>query len=159
VVYNQGTTTVIILDNETTAMTGHQSHPGTGVSAKGTETRAVKLETVAHGIGVEDVNVVNAFDLSAIESTINRCVETDAPSVIIVRGPCPLQTRISGTPFKVDSEKCDGCYACLRIGCPAISVSDDKGWINPDSCIGSSCGVCAQVCPQNAVIEGDNEGH
>ncbi len=153
VVYNQGSTTVIILDNETTAMTGHQAHPGTGISAKGVKTQAVKLETLAQGIGVNDVNVVNAFDLDAIESTISRCVETDAPSVIIVRGACPLQTRVSGTPFEVDSEKCDSCYACLRIGCPAISVSDDKGWIDPTLCIGSSCDICAQVCSQEAIAE------
>jgi len=151
VVYNQGSTTVIILDNETTAMTGHQSHPGTGISAKGIETRAVQLETIAQGIGVQDVNVVNAFDLPAIESAISRCVETDEPSVIIVRGACPLHVKVSGTPLEVDSEKCDGCYACLRIGCPAISVADDKGWIDSSLCIGSSCSTCAQVCPQEAI--------
>jgi len=153
VVYNQGSTTVIILDNETTAMTGHQDHPGTGISAKGTKTRAVNLEALAQGIGVNDVNVVNAFDLAAIESTIIRCVETDEPSVIIVRGACPLHVKVSGTPLEVDSEKCDSCYACLRIGCPAISVSDDKGWIDATSCIGSICSICAQVCPQEAIRE------
>ncbi len=153
VVYNQGNTTVIILDNETTAMTGHQAHPGTGISAKGTKVQAVKLEALARGIGVDDVNVVNAFDLAAIESTISRCVETDAPSVIIVRGPCPLLTRASGIPFAVDSEKCDSCYACLRIGCPAISVSNDKAWIDAGLCVGSGCAICAQVCPQEAIKE------
>ncbi len=153
VVYNQGKTTVIILDNETTAMTGHQAHPGTGISAKGTNVQAVKLEALARGIGIDDVNMVNAFDLAAIESTISRCVETDAPSVIIVRGPCPLLTRVSGTPFAVDSEKCNSCYACLRIGCPAISVSSDKAWIDAGLCIGASCAICAQVCPQEAIKE------
>ena len=151
VLYNQGSTTVIILDNETTAMTGHQSHPGTGISAKGIKTRAVKLETIVQGIGVQDVSVVNAFDLPAIESTISRCLETDEPSVIIVRGVCPLHVKVSGTPLEVDSEKCDGCYACLRIGCPAISVADDKGWIDASLCIGSSCSTCVQVCPQKAI--------
>jgi len=153
VVYNQGNTTVIILDNETTAMTGHQGHPGTGISPKGTKLQVVKLETLARGVGVRDVNVVNAFDLAAIESTISRCVETDEPSVIIVRGPCPLQVRISGTPFEVDSEKCDSCYACLRIGCPAISVSEDKAQIDASLCVGSGCAICAQVCPQEAIQE------
>ena len=105
------------------------------------------------GTGVNDVNVINAFDLVAIEATISRCVETEAPSVIIVRGPCPLQVKTSGTPFEVDNEKCDSCFACLRIGCPAISVSEDKGWIDPDVCIGSSCSICAQVCPQEAIVE------
>ena len=153
IVYNQGNTTVIILDNETTAMTGHQGHPGTGISAKGIKTQQVKLEALAQGIGVRDVNVVNAFDLEEIESTICRCVEADEPSVIIVRGDCPLKVRVSGTPFQVDSEKCDSCYACLRIGCPAISVSEDKAWIDASLCIGSVCNICAQVCPQEAIKE------
>jgi indolepyruvate ferredoxin oxidoreductase alpha subunit len=152
-VYNQGKTTVIILDNETTAMTGHQEHPGTGISAKGAKTRAVSLEALARGVGVNDVNVVSAFELAAIESTISRCVESDEPSVIIVRGACPLQVRKSGTPFAVDKEKCDSCYACLRIGCPAISVSEDKGFIDVSLCVGSSCSICSQVCPQKAIAE------
>jgi len=153
VVYNQGKTTVIILDNGTTAMTGHQGHPGTGISAKGTKTQAVKLEDLAKGIGINDVNVVNAFDLKAIRSTIRRCVESDEPSVIIVRGDCPLHMRISGTPFEVDNEKCNGCYACLSIGCPAISPSGDKALISASLCVGASCGVCAQVCPKKAIKE------
>ncbi|MFH1382203.1 MAG: indolepyruvate ferredoxin oxidoreductase subunit alpha [Chloroflexota bacterium] len=153
VVYNQGNTTVIILDNATTAMTGHQGHPGTGISARGVKTQVVKLEELARGIGVRDVNVVNAFDLAAIESTIRRCVETDEPSVIIVRGPCPLNVRASGTPFKVDSEKCNSCYACLRLGCPAISVANEKGWIDESLCVGSGCNICVQVCPQQAIGE------
>ncbi|MBI4303258.1 MAG: indolepyruvate ferredoxin oxidoreductase subunit alpha [Chloroflexi bacterium] len=153
VVYNQGKTTVIILDNGTTAMTGHQGHPGMGISAKGTKTEAVKLEELARGIGVRDVNVVNAFDFEAIESTIRRCVETDEPSVIVVRGACPLHVRASGTPFKVDAEKCDSCFACLRLGCPAISIAEDKARIEVSLCIGSACTICAQVCPQKAIGE------
>jgi indolepyruvate ferredoxin oxidoreductase alpha subunit len=153
VVYNQGKTTVIILDNKTTAMTGHQDHPGTGISAKGAKTRAVSLEMLVQGIGVNDVNVVSAFELAAIESTISRCVESDEPSVIIVRGDCPLRIRTSGTPFEVDREKCDSCYACLRIGCPAISVSEDKGFIDASLCVGSGCSICSQACPQKAIAE------
>jgi indolepyruvate ferredoxin oxidoreductase alpha subunit len=153
VVYNQGNTTVIILDNETTAMTGHQGHPGTGVLARGTKGQQVKLEKLAEGIGVKDVNVISAFDVPALESTISRCVETDEPSVIIARGPCPLRAKTSGTPFKVDNEKCDNCYACLRIGCPAISISGEEPWIDAGLCIGSGCGICAQVCPEEAILE------
>jgi len=153
VVYNRGNTTVIILDNDTTAMTGHQGHPGTGLLADGTKAPPVKLEDVARGIGVRDVNVIDAFDLATIESTIQRCVETDEPSVIISRGPCPLRARISGTPLVVDNEKCNSCYACLRIGCPAISVTGDKAVINAGICIGENCSICAQVCPQEAISE------
>ncbi|TET74505.1 MAG: indolepyruvate ferredoxin oxidoreductase subunit alpha [Dehalococcoidia bacterium] len=151
VVYNQGNTTVIILDNGTTAMTGHQGHPGTGISARGTETQAVELELLVRGIGVKDVNVVDAFDLDAIESTIRRSLETDGPSVVIARGPCPLYDKTKGTPFEVDTEECTGCYDCLDIGCPAISISEDMAQIDASMCTG--CGVCAQVCPQEAILE------
>ena len=153
VVYNQGNTTVIILDNGTTAMTGHQGHPGTGISATGTKTRAVVLEKLAEGIGVEDVNVVDAFDIDALESTIKRCVENDNPSVVIVRGPCPLNVRPSGTPFEVDPDECIGCFDCLELGCPAISVVDDIARIDAGVCVGTACGICAQVCPQEAISE------
>jgi len=151
VVYNQGDTTVIILDNGTTAMTGHQGHPGTGISARGTETQAVKLETLVQGIGVKDVNVVDAFDLDAIESTLRRSLEIKGPSVMIARGPCPLYVKTKGTRFEVDTEECSGCYDCLDVGCPAISISEDMAQIDADTCVG--CGVCAQVCPQEAILE------
>lgn len=153
VVYNQGNTTVIILDNGTTAMTGHQGHPGTGISARGEETQAVKLETLAQGIGINDVNVVDAFNLNDLESTIKRCLETDGPSVVIARGPCSLRVKVKGTPFEVDADECIGCYECMDIGCPAISVSGDRVQIDASVCLGSICGVCAQVCPQEAIAE------
>ena len=153
VVYNQGKTTVIILDNGTTAMTGHQGHPGTGISATGAKTGIVRLETLVQGIGVTDVNVVDAFDLSAIKSTIERCLETDEPSVIIARGPCALQVKAKGTPFEVDVDACSGCYDCMEIGCPGLSISGDVVAIDPSVCVGTACGVCAQVCPQEAISE------
>jgi len=80
-------------------------------------------------------------------------METDEPSVIIVRGACPLVVTTPGKQLEVDSEKCDSCYACLRIGCPAISVADDKAFIDAGLCVGSSCSICAQVCPQEAIVE------
>jgi indolepyruvate ferredoxin oxidoreductase alpha subunit len=153
VVYNRGKTTVIILDNETTGMTGHQGHPGSGISARGTETNRVKIEELVKGTGVKDVNVVNAFDLAVIEATIKRCLETDKPSVIIARGDCPLNVRTSEAPLEVDGEKCDSCYACLRIGCPAISLAEDKAFIDAGQCVGSVCNICLQVCPHDAIAE------
>ena len=155
VVYNQGSTTVIILDNQTTAMTGHQGHPGTGISATGAKTQAVELESLVKGIGIKDVNVVDAFDLKAIESTIKRSVENDEPSVIIARGPCILSVKTKGTPLEVDTEECVGCFDCLDIGCPAISISEDIAFIDADMCVGTICGVCVQVCPQDAISEGN----
>ena len=154
VVYNKGNTTVIILDNQTTAMTGHQGHPGTGISATGAKTQVVELESLVKGIGVKDVNVVDAFDLKAIESTIRRSVGSDEPSVIISRGPCPLSVKITGNPLEVDTEECIGCLDCMDIGCPAISISEDIACIDAEMCVGTACGVCAQVCPQDAISEG-----
>jgi len=149
VVYNQGTTTVIILDNNTTAMTGHQGHPGTGISAKGEKTTSVDIESLVRGIGIKDVNVINAFDLKAIEASIKRCVANNAPSVIIVRGACPLATKKKGAPLAVDADVCSGCLDCLKIGCPAITISDNLAVIDAEAC--SGCGVCTQVCPNDAI--------
>ena len=151
VVYNQGTTTVIILDNNTTAMTGHQGHPGTGISARGEKTTSVDIESLVRGIGIKDVNVINAFDLNAIEATIKRCVANNAPSVIIVRGACPLATKKKGTPLAVDADACSGCLDCLKIGCPAITIVDNLAYIDAEACNG--CGVCAQICPNDAIAE------
>ena len=151
VVYNQGTTTVIILDNNTTAMTGHQGHPGTGISARGEKNPPVDIEALVRGIGIKDVNVVNAFDLNALEKTIKRCVANNAPSVIIVRGACPLATKTKGTPLEVDADVCSGCLDCLKIGCPAMTLADNLACIDTEMCIG--CGVCSQICPNSAISE------
>lgn len=133
-VYNQGNITVIILDNGTTAMTGHQGHPGTGLSARGEKATVVKLEEVVKGLGVKDVHVVSAFDLKAIESALKHCLGTKEPSVIISRAPCPLSIRVTATPYKVNADECSSCYTCLDLGCPAISLSDDKAVIDASTC-------------------------
>ena len=148
-VYNQSNITVIILDNGTTAMTGHQGHPGTGLSARGEKATAVKLEEVVKGLGVKDVHVVNAFDLKAIESALKHCLGTKEPSVIISRAPCPLSVRATATPYKVGADECTSCNICLDLGCPAISISDDKAVIDASTCQG--CSICAQICPQEAI--------
>lgn len=150
-VYNQGNITVIILDNGTTAMTGHQGHPGTGLSARGEKATAVKLEEVVKGLGVKDVHVVNAFDLKAIESALKHCLGTKEPSVIISRAPCPLSIRVTAIPYKVNADECSSCYTCLDLGCPALSLSDDKAVIDASTCQG--CSICAQICPQEAIAK------
>ncbi|MDD5038727.1 MAG: thiamine pyrophosphate-dependent enzyme, partial [Dehalococcoidales bacterium] len=155
VVYNQGKTKVVILDNGTTAMTGHQEHPGTGITAKGAKTQQVKLEDIVRGIGIEDVSVVDAFNLKEITSTIRRCLETPKPAVVIVRGDCPLHLRVKGKPFQIDTAKCNNCKTCLRLGCSALFISDDEAWINPSLCQGSRCGLCTQICPKKAIKEGE----
>jgi indolepyruvate ferredoxin oxidoreductase alpha subunit len=148
-VYNQANITVIILDNGTTAMTGHQGHPGTGISARGEKVTVVKLEEVVKGLGVKDVHVVNAFDLKGIESALKHCLDTKEPSVLISRAPCPLSVRVAHTPYKVNADGCTSCYTCLELGCPAISLSDDKAIIDASTCGG--CSVCAQICPEEAI--------
>ncbi len=157
VVYNGGTLTTLILDNSTTAMTGHQDHPGTGRSAQGQMARAVDLEKLVRGLGVEDVKVANAFDLKALEVAIRDSVQREEPSVVIVRGPCALKARAAGPAFEVDPEKCNGCSACLRLGCPAIARREGKARIEPSQCVGPACGVCRQVCPIGA-IQGTEAG-
>ncbi|MDP2936469.1 MAG: thiamine pyrophosphate-dependent enzyme [Dehalococcoidia bacterium] len=154
VVYNQGRTTVIILDNETTAMTGHQGHPGMGVNARGQKTTKVCLEDLCRGIGIKDVHVVDAFDMEQVSATIQGCVARDEPSVIIVRGDCPLHVRAPGEPFAVRQEDCDGCNTCLRVGCPALVRVGNKVTIDPTMCVGGNCDVCAQVCPREAIVLG-----
>ncbi len=151
VVYNEGRGTVIILDNNTTAMTGHQGHPGTGISARGERARRVVIEDLCRGVGVRDVNVIDAFDLPVIEATIRRCVETDEPSVIVVRGDCPLRVREKGKPLVVHLEECDRCFNCLRVGCPAISRDDDDVKIDPLLCMGDRCSLCLQACHCQAI--------
>ncbi len=151
VVYKQGNSTVIISDNSTTAMTGHQGHPGTGISIRGDQGPHVDLEALCKGIGVKDVNVVSSYDLDAFEATVKRCIETEEPSVIIARGPCVLREKIKWTPRKVDQDLCVECHDCLDVGCPAICIWDEK--VQIDSAVCAGCGVCEQVCPSEAIVE------
>ena len=154
IVYNRGNSTVIVLDNATTAMTGHQGHPGTGITARGEEGRRVVIEDLCRGVGVRDVSVIDAFNLPLIEATIRRCVETEEPSVIVIRGSCPLHVRGKGTVLVVNPEKCDSCFACLRLGCPAIVIEGEKARIDSFQCLGDRCSVCLQVCPREAIKAG-----
>ena len=150
-VYKQSTGTVIILDNETTAMTGSQGHPGTGVSITGTKGPKVQLEKLCEGIGVKDIKVVDSYSLAEIESALKHSIVAEEPSVIIVRGPCALKEKIKWTPRQVDADLCTECHECLDIGCPAICVTGEKVQIDTMVCVG--CGVCEQVCPQGAIME------
>jgi indolepyruvate ferredoxin oxidoreductase alpha subunit len=151
VVYNQGKTTVVILDNGTTAMTGHQGHPGTGLSSRKQQVTQVSLERLVRGVGIDDVAVVDAFNLEAVLAELQRMVESQAPSVLIVRGPCVLTVRMERHALRVDPEVCTGCRACLQLGCPALSLEGKKVVIDPTLCAGESCQLCYQVCPENAI--------
>jgi len=150
-VYNDGHITILILDNHTTAMTGHQEHPGTGVSAQGKETQSVDIESLCRGIGVKDLKVINAFDLKALRAGLRDSIDREELSVIIVRGACAMQVRKREHPRKVDAEKCTQCGTCLKLGCPAIQTADGKVYIEPTLCAGDICQLCEQLCPQKAI--------
>ena len=150
-VYNEGQITLIILDNRTTAMTGHQEHPGTGISAQGKETQAVELESLIQGIGVNEVKVVDAFDLKALRASVRSSLNSPEVSVIIVRGACSMRVRRRTNPRVVDAEKCDQCDTCLLLGCPAIQSDDGQVFIDPALCVGDICTICEQLCPKRAI--------
>jgi len=150
-VYNRGQITVIILDNATTAMTGHQEHPGTGISAQGKEVGKVDLEQLVRGTGVNDVKVIDAFNMKALISGVRTSLGTPELSVIIVRGDCPLHVPSHSNPRVVDTEKCNLCGICLRLGCPAIHKETEQIYIDTTLCVGDACSICEQLCPKQAI--------
>ena len=139
------------MDNGTTAMTGHQGHPGTGISASQTQITKIDLESLVRGIGIDDVCVVSAFNLKDINLAVKNSVQREKPSVVIIRGVCPTHIRTKGIPYQVDSEKCTGSHMCFRLGCPALRVTGDTVAIDSESCTG--CSVCAQICPVKCIQE------
>lgn len=152
IVYNQGTSTVMILDNDTTAMTGHQDHPATGVTIKKTPTAKLDLEALVRAIGINHVRVVDPLKLDQLETALREELNRREPSVIITKRPCALidRTPVTST-LVVDSELCNGCKACIRVGCTGIYFKDDekKAAINLNTCV--ACGMCAQVCKFDAI--------
>ncbi len=150
-VYNKGHITLIILDNGTTAMTGHQDHPGTGISAQGEKTRAVNLEHLIRGLGISDVKVVDAFNLKALRASIRSSLDSPELSVIIVRGACSMRIPRGSKPRVINTETCNQCGTCLLIGCSAIQRIQEEIHIDPALCIGESCTICQQLCPQKAI--------
>lgn len=158
-VYNQAQITIIILDNHTTAMTGHQEHPGTGISAQGKETQAVELESLARGIGVKDIKVIDAFNLKALRAGVRDSLNRPEVSVIIVRGSCAMRVRKRANPRVVNLDKCNQCGACLRLGCPAIQSVDGQVFIEPTLCAGDICTICEQLCPQKAISAPGKNGN
>lgn len=151
-VYNESNICLLILDNGTTAMTGHQGHPGSGLPPGGKPRKKVIIEDLVRGAGVNDPVIVDAFDLKSIRKAVKQGLEAEGLEVIIVRGDCPTLTRKRGRSLRI-TEKCDNCGACLLIGCSAIR--NDKGAveIDPDACVGQYCTICAQVCPRGAIVE------
>lgn len=150
-VYNQAQITIVILDNSTTAMTGHQDHPGTGVSAQGKKTKAVELDQLVRGIGVSDVKVVDAFNMKALRTAVKSSIDNPELSVIIVRGGCVVQVKRRVAPSVIDAEKCDQCGVCLMLGCGAIQKDNERVYIDTSLCVGDICTICQQICPKGAI--------
>lgn len=152
-VYNKSTGTVMILDNRTTGMTGHQEHAATGKTLKGEDTNAIDLSELCHAVGVKNVIEVNAFDVVELEKTIKASVNGDELTVIIAKAPCAL-LKGQKFPYKCvcDTEKCKKCGMCLKIGCPAITKQED-GTIKIDETMCNGCGLCKSYCKFNAIAK------
>ena len=150
IAYNASNSTVIILDNSITGMTGHQQNPTTGYNIKNEPATAVNIEEFVHSIGIKRVRVVDPYDLKQCEETVKEELAVNEPSVIISRRPCMLLKYVKPKPaLKVNSEKCVGCKMCMKLGCPAISVKDKKAVIDATQCVG--CAVCTQLCAKGAI--------
>ena len=153
IAYNNSNSTVIILDNSITGMTGHQHNPTTGFNLKGDPASKVDLEALCRSIGINSVQVVDLYDISMCEKVIKEELAKNEPSVIISRRPCALLKYVKAKPpVKVLSDKCKSCKMCMKIGCPAISMVDGKAVIDATLCTG--CGVCTQLCKFGAMQEG-----
>ena len=157
--YNASNSTVIILDNSITGMTGHQQNPTTGYNIKGDPAAAVNLEELCHAIGIKRVRVVDPYNLKECEDAVLEELAIDEPSVIISRRPCVLLKYVKEKPpVKVNTDKCVGCKMCMKLGCPSVSIKNGKAHIDFTQCVG--CGVCTQLCKFGAIETevGKNEG-
>jgi indolepyruvate ferredoxin oxidoreductase alpha subunit len=156
-VHNQSHGVTIIMDNGTTAMTGHQDHPGTSWSLHGSAAPRVAIEPLVRALGVKKVRPVNAFDLREVKDGLDDCLAYDGPSVLITEGPCAQLAKPKTLPFIVDPVACIACGTCFRLGCPAIVKSNQtaaktgkaKAEIDATQCVG--CDMCRQVCPAKAI--------
>ena len=152
IAYNESNATVIIVDNSITGMTGHQQNPTTGFNLKGDPCAKIDLETLCHAVGIKRVRVIDPYDLKQCDEVIKEELSANEPSVIISRRPCALLKYVKHkAPLAVDADKCVGCKACMKIGCPAVSIVDGKAKVDATQCVG--CGVCEQLCKFGALKE------
>lgn len=148
--YNKGAALIVILDNSTTAMTGSQDHPGTGVTVRGEQTLNLDLENLVRALGIGWVRTVDPYDIKQTRKDVKEALAFGGPSVIISKAPCVLlkSRKVSGRALTVDTDACTGCKVCIGLGCPAIEFRDEKAHIN-EMCVG--CGVCADLCVPKAI--------
>ena len=150
IAYNQSNSTVIILDNSITGMTGHQQNPTTGYNIKGDPAGKIDLESLCRAMGFERVAVIDPYNLEECDRVIKEELAADEPSVIISRRPCALLKYVKHKPpIRALEDKCAGCKSCMRLGCPAISMKNQKVVIDNTLCVG--CGVCEQLCKFDAL--------
>ena len=155
-VYNKSASTVIILDNRITAMTGRQENPTSGYMLNDQETYRVDMEQLVRSVGVQHVKVIDPYDIKLTRKTIREEMARPETSVIITTRPCKLVPRDNmdkRMPLYVDHDKCTGCKACLRLGCPAISWDEENKKSNVDKIICVGCKVCQQTCGFDAFTE------
>ena len=154
IAYNRGRSTIIVLDNRTTAMTGHQDHPGTGRTLQGEQSPAARIEDFGRACGLQRISAIDPYNLEEAEEVIFREIEANEPSLIVSRAPCPLRERKKVGPVRsIDADECRGCELCLELGCPAIEGGQGNPHINQSLCAG--CGLCQQVCPAGAIRGGE----
>lgn len=158
-VYNRGTGTVIILDNGTTAMTGHQGHPASGWDARHQPAPRLDLEALCRACGVNDVQVVDAYDLEAVEKAVKAAIARPEPSVIIARRACVLLPGAPAPPIRFLPDKCIDCTACFRIGCPALERDSARGGKRPrlNETLCTGCLMCVQLCKPRALAPPEEE--
>ncbi len=152
IAYNGSNSTVLILDNSITGMTGHQQNPTTGYNIKGDPATKIDLEALCHALGINRVRVVDPYNLDECEQALKEELAVNEPSVIISRRPCVLLKSVKAKPpVKVDADKCKGCKKCMKMGCPAIHMENGKAAIDNTLCVG--CGVCKQLCAFGAITD------
>ncbi|WP_337485033.1 thiamine pyrophosphate-dependent enzyme, partial [Porcipelethomonas sp.] len=152
IAYNATNSTVIILDNSITGMTGHQQNPTTGYNLKGDPASKVSLEALCKAVGINRVRVVDPYNMKETEEAVLEELSAEEPSVVISRRPCALLKYVKHKPaLKVNTDKCKSCKMCLKIGCPAISIKNNGAEIDKTLCVG--CGICTEMCKCDAITD------